>query len=114
MTFDDFKTVAMPTHEVVSRDLERGVTHNKAKATIMFSSAYVYETKLGDGPDATEHTFADNHVIHTLYECVCNAFSKSEIVKHMILRAYDYGVMDGPSAHNRSDEDILKAVGFDE
>lgn len=114
MTFDEFKTVAMPTREVVSFDFERGVAHNKTTATIAFSSAWNYETKLGDGQDTTEHTFADNHVINTLYECVCNAFAKSDIVKYMILRAYDYGVMDGPSAHNRSDEDILKAVGFDE
>ena len=114
MTFDDFKTVAMPAHEVVSRDLERGVTHNKAKATIMFSSTYAYETKLGDGPNAIEHAVADNYVTHTLYECVCNAFSKSEIVKRMILRAYSYGVMDGSRVHHSSDAEILKAVGFDE
>lgn len=114
MTFDELYTAAMPTHEVVSLDLERGVAHNKAKATIAFSSAYDYETKLGDGPDTIEHTFADNQVVHTLYECVCNAFSKSDIVKRMILRAYSYGVMDGSRAYHSSDAEILKAAGFDE
>ena len=114
MTFDEFKLAVVPRHEAITHDLERGKTLNKARANILFSSAYAYETGLMDAK-TIEHTFAEDHVTHMLYDCVCKAFSNSLIVERMILRAYEYGLKDGSTnCFTRDRADILKAVGFDE